>query len=366
MSKDEVPRVSVVVPAYNVENYIEGCLRSLCAQSEKSLEILVVDDGSKDRTGERVERLAAGDSRIRYIRQENGGASRARNRGLDEARGRYVAVQDADDYSHPERLKAQADFLDANPTIGVVGMNARLVLGRSRFGGVVAPPTKVGDVRTRAQVKMAFVHPSVMLRGELVAGGLRYDPTIVSAEDQDFLARAIALTDGTSLPLPLYFYRVGGDQLTVRHVVDGVMRSAWLSHARVHSLEKGAGLERLRARSTRDEALGLGIPAKTLDGEIAARFEYVLRLTSMAGNRDAIAGLVAQVRSYAADIVDPAMKARFDALELVYGRALHLRASGAIVREVSALIKREARYRLHVAKTNIECRKWNYNPDDIV
>ncbi|WP_432204677.1 glycosyltransferase family 2 protein [Cetobacterium somerae] len=91
-------KVSVIVPAYNVEKYIGKCLDSLINQTLKEIEIIVVNDGSTDSTEDIIEIYSRKDSRIKYINQENMGSSQARNRGLKEASGKYVGYVDSDDY----------------------------------------------------------------------------------------------------------------------------------------------------------------------------------------------------------------------------------------------------------------------------
>lgn len=91
-------KISVIVPVYNSINCLERCVRSLCAQTYCELEILLVDDGSTDGTGELCERLAAEDGRIVVRHKENGGASSARNVGLSIASGDYIGFADSDDY----------------------------------------------------------------------------------------------------------------------------------------------------------------------------------------------------------------------------------------------------------------------------
>ena len=90
-------KVSVIVPVYNSIGCLERCVRSLCAQTYTNLEILLIDDGSTDGTGELCERLAA-DERILVRHKENGGASSARNLGLSLASGEYIGFVDSDDY----------------------------------------------------------------------------------------------------------------------------------------------------------------------------------------------------------------------------------------------------------------------------
>lgn len=99
--------ISVIVPVYNAETYLADCLESLIRQTHRELEILVVDDGSTDGSAALSERFAGKDDRIRLLRKENGGVSSARNLGLDEAKGEYVAFVDADDWLLPDMLETQ-------------------------------------------------------------------------------------------------------------------------------------------------------------------------------------------------------------------------------------------------------------------
>lgn len=122
------PKVSVTMPCYNCAESVGRALESLIAQTYGDFEIVVVDDGSTDDTARVLAQYARRDSRIRVISREHGGVIQAANAAIEAARGEYIARMDADDESLPDRLAAQAGFLDANPDIGLVGC-------RIRFGG---------------------------------------------------------------------------------------------------------------------------------------------------------------------------------------------------------------------------------------
>ncbi len=99
---NDKPLITVIVPIYNIEEYLPRCVRSIMAQTYGNLEILLVDDGSTDGTGQLCDRLAQEDSRIRVLHKENGGSSSARNLALETARGKYVGFVDSDDYIDPD------------------------------------------------------------------------------------------------------------------------------------------------------------------------------------------------------------------------------------------------------------------------
>ena len=97
----DLPLISVVVPVYRVEEYLDHCIRSIVEQTYSNLEILLVDDGSPDGSGAICDRWAERDSRVRVIHKQNAGAGAARNTALDQVKGSLIAFVDSDDYLHP-------------------------------------------------------------------------------------------------------------------------------------------------------------------------------------------------------------------------------------------------------------------------
>src|SRR5215203_6071210 len=106
------PTVSVVVPVYNTERYIAETINSILKQTFTDFELIVIDDGSTDGSPEILRELAAKDSRIRLTIRENRGIVRTRNELLEQCRGRYMAVNDSDDLSMPDRLAKQVAYME--------------------------------------------------------------------------------------------------------------------------------------------------------------------------------------------------------------------------------------------------------------
>ncbi len=104
--------ISVVVPVYNVERYLEKCIRSIINQSYKNLEVILVDDGATDHSGELCDKFASMDARIKVIHKENGGLSDARNAGIDVATGEYLAFVDSDDFIHPKMYETMVRIME--------------------------------------------------------------------------------------------------------------------------------------------------------------------------------------------------------------------------------------------------------------
>lgn len=113
--------VSVVVPAFNAADTLCDTVRSALGQTHRNLEVIIVDDGSTDQTRVIASCLAEGDPRVRYVHKENGGVASARNRGIAEARGEFVATLDADDLWYPTKLERQLDrFEQSGPDTALV------------------------------------------------------------------------------------------------------------------------------------------------------------------------------------------------------------------------------------------------------
>src|ERR1700722_365222 len=120
-----LPRVTVLMPAYNAGKYIGEAIRSVLDQSFRDFELLIVNDGSTDNTKTVVSSFA--DNRIRVLEQSYKGISVALNAGLLVAKGYYIARFDADDICFPQRLSKQVNFLDANPGYILVGSDAEYI-----------------------------------------------------------------------------------------------------------------------------------------------------------------------------------------------------------------------------------------------
>lgn len=106
------PLISVIVPVYNVENYVEACVRSLLAQSWQNLEVLLIDDGSSDRSGEICDNLSRQDARVRVFHKPNGGVAEARNLGLEKMQGDFFCFCDSDDTVKPMYLSVLYETLE--------------------------------------------------------------------------------------------------------------------------------------------------------------------------------------------------------------------------------------------------------------
>lgn len=126
--------VSVIVPVYNVEKYLDRCIQSIFAQTYKNLEIILVDDESPDRCPELCDQYAEIDSRVRVIHKKNGGLSDARNYGIDQAKGEYIVFVDSDDYIESELCAECLKCFDYDDKIDIVSFGFRRVTDSKQSG----------------------------------------------------------------------------------------------------------------------------------------------------------------------------------------------------------------------------------------
>ena len=128
------PLISVIVPVYNVEDYLSKCVASILAQSYKNLQVILVDDGSTDRCPEICDDIAKRESRVQTIHKKNGGLSSARNAGIDAANGDFLAFVDSDDYIAPDMYEyLYRNMAETESDISICGKyvvyeNGRLIL----------------------------------------------------------------------------------------------------------------------------------------------------------------------------------------------------------------------------------------------
>ncbi|HLG03363.1 MAG TPA: glycosyltransferase family A protein, partial [Bacteroidia bacterium] len=140
----KVPQVSVIIPAYNAARFLAETIRSVQHQTFRNWELIIVDDGSIDKTKDIAAPFLT-DDRIRYVYQENAGVSSARNRGLSEARGEFIAFLDADDLWLPENLAKKVEYLESHSHVSLVHADTEEILADSSRTGFVLSG-KAGDV----------------------------------------------------------------------------------------------------------------------------------------------------------------------------------------------------------------------------
>jgi len=207
--------VSVVMPAYNCERYVMESVASILHQTLLDLELIVIDDCSTDGTGDLLEGLH--DPRVRLLRApSHQGQTACINLGLSAAQGEYVARQDADDISTPERLETQVSFLEDHSQTMMVGSSGWLVDAGGRAPRPIRPRTNPLAIKWGLLFGTALIN--LMWRRYYVARHIgQYAPEMRYAEDYDFVARVASVTLVANVPARLMFYRRHAQAIGVAH-----------------------------------------------------------------------------------------------------------------------------------------------------
>ncbi|WP_461537926.1 glycosyltransferase family 2 protein [Spongorhabdus nitratireducens] len=204
--------VSIIVPVYNAEKYLEDSVRSLIAQTYTNIEIIIVDDGSSDSSLTTAKKMALLDSRIKVYKKDNGGVSSARNYGLSVALGRYIALQDADDLARKDRIEKQLLFLREN-RLDLCGC-ALHIFGSKEKEKIY--PEKDSDLKFNLIFFGRTIAGPSILFDRKSSDGLTFDESISFGEDFDFILR-FAFQKGIkigNLKEAVYLYRQHSAQAT--------------------------------------------------------------------------------------------------------------------------------------------------------
>lgn len=204
------PKVSVIIPAYNVEKYIEKCIGSILSQTYTNLELIVVDDGATDSTPQIIDAAAARDSRLIPIHKENGGVSTARNSGLDVCTGEYVVFVDGDDYLAPDYIEYMLGL--AKQT------NAGFCLSRNSFtrkGEAQVQEDRV-ETLTPEDATALLLSPAIIVgcwnkiykRTLLLENNLRFSSELFYGEGLSFITTAAQRSNAVGVGCrKVYYYR---------------------------------------------------------------------------------------------------------------------------------------------------------------
>lgn len=215
MQTRPVPSVSVVMPAYNAEKYLREAIDSILAQTYKDFEFIIINDGSTDRTKEII--LSYSDPRIVYLEnEENSGICVTLNKGLDAARGRYIARMDADDIALPDRFALQVDYMDKHENVGVCGSLVERFYNDSDQEHDY-PSSETDFIQCKADLLFStcVAHPSVIIRKSiLLENNLRYEDFFRGMEDYQLWWKISRYAFITNIPIVLLKYRIHKNQVT--------------------------------------------------------------------------------------------------------------------------------------------------------
>ncbi len=217
------PLISVVLPVYNAERYVFQAIESILNQTYKDFEFIIIDDGSTDHSVDIIRSFH--DPRIIFFQnQDNRGLIYTLNRGIQSAKGKYIARMDADDISMAHRFQQQVSFLEMHPEIGVVG-SGYLPIDENNIA--VRPPVYLSEypltVKWSILIGNPLAHPSTIYRTDLARQLGGYDKHFTYAEDYEFWIRMAEITNICSIKDVLIRYRVRDNDYNDRKYYSDLM-----------------------------------------------------------------------------------------------------------------------------------------------
>lgn len=212
------PIITVLMSVYNGQKYLVDAVNSILNQTFTHFEFLIIDDGSTDKTWQILQEYATRDPRIVLIQNDyNLGLAKSLNKGLAMAKGEYIARMDADDISLPNRLGAQASFLDTHPDVGVVGAFVQMNDEDGRCMEVWRFPTMHGPLVWALCFTTPLVHPSVLFRKKIVEHIGGYNERLLANQDRDLWQRLSASTHFANIPTVYLLYKWHKDNISNLH-----------------------------------------------------------------------------------------------------------------------------------------------------
>ncbi|GAB6007522.1 glycosyltransferase family 2 protein [Dysgonomonas reticulitermitis] len=198
-------KVSILMPVYNAEQYLAQAIDSILNQTFKDWELIIINDGSTDSSETIISRYK--DNRIYYYKNpENLKLIKTLNKGIDYCHGKYIARMDADDFSFPERLEYQVEFLDNNHDYVMCGTNAIVIDGNFNKTGKIRNLPDDNLLQVNLLFSPPFIHPSVMIRREVLQKN-RYDEDYKHVEDYELWCRVARQGKVANLQKDLLAYR---------------------------------------------------------------------------------------------------------------------------------------------------------------
>ena len=220
-----LPLVSILITVFNGELYLSTCLNSLLSQTYTDLELIVVDDGSDDGTPFILNRMAESDSRVKVHFPGRIGRARALNYGLSKSNGDFIAINDTDDYSKPDRIEKQVNFMIAHPEIGLLG-SAKEVHDRDKVWKDQVPITDK-EIKRAFALGQPIQHSTVMFRKSVLEEVGGYNERIPFLLDRDIFIRVGRISKLHQLADHLIILNRSSNQY-FRNKYKGIQRN-WMS-----------------------------------------------------------------------------------------------------------------------------------------
>lgn len=213
------------MPTFNVRKYVRNAIESVIWQTYPQWELIIVDDGSTDGTVQILEKYIGVDPRIKIVLAQHGGRGKARNKCIEIARGKYIAIFDADDISLPNRLEKQVRILEESPEIGVVSCSRVVAFNDdyTMFFESIFPITEEEIRKSFARKDMPIINASAMIRARLFKQYGVFQESLNRAQDYEFYRRIHRNTRFKIIDEPLTLYRVNGLTVTWKYFIENAL-----------------------------------------------------------------------------------------------------------------------------------------------
>ena len=203
---EKMPKVSVIIPAYNAMSYLPQTLESVLNQTYQDFEVIIVDDGSTDNVEDWIKKVT--DSKVKYISQQNQGPAVARNTGITNSKGTYIAFLDADDLWHPQKLEKQVDILDKSPKVGLVYSWVGSVDEQGTVNSKIRKNYAEGNVWQKIiEHNIIECGSNPMIRRACFEQVGKFDPQIAYAQDWQMWLKIASFYDFKVVKESLVYYR---------------------------------------------------------------------------------------------------------------------------------------------------------------
>tara|TARA_B100000029_G_C17603450_1_gene966543 strand:+ start:4305 stop:5318 length:1014 start_codon:yes stop_codon:yes gene_type:complete len=233
------PEISVLMSVYNGEPFLRKSIESILSQTFTNFEFILIDDFSADNSSSIIKYYAQKDHRIKYIKNpKRFQLTRSLNVGLEIANGKYIARQDADDISLPNRLKSQLKFMKSNIKVGVLGTSAEYIDEKDKTILMSRRPTNQTFLKWKLLFGNPLIHSSIMFHTELVRSLGGYNPKYIRSQDYELWSKCSDLTGISQLPDILIKHRRHSKSIHGQNASEQFETSLKIMHSNIDKLLK--------------------------------------------------------------------------------------------------------------------------------
>jgi len=275
---------------YNGDKYLRRAIDSILNQTFIDFEFIIIDDGSTDGTRNIVSKYASQDRRIVQVcNPENIGLTRSLNKGIELARGTYIARQDADDISDRTRLEKQINYMQNHPEVGLLGTAYHSIDERGNYICTNYPETSDTAIRWRMLFRNAFIHTSIIIRREILTKKyLFYSDKLTYSQDMDLWVKLMVYAKAANLKEPLVFLRRHENSISMQNFSDQERIATEISSKQLSRLSLDSSLSIKEIGILRRWHKQLPKQMKKADFSLCVKYFYILNTFSSNSHVDLV------------------------------------------------------------------------------